>query len=187
MPASEQTYSQIVLKSTCNSLVQKDDPLHPGNYRPISITPALSKVFEKLISQQLTEYLSREKILNAKQFGFRPGYSTSDALLFTTENIRSELDKNNKVAAAFLDLSKAFDSISHLILIQKFKELSIGVNTIELFKIFLSQREQRVVLNGFMSDWLTLNQGVPQGTILGPLFFIIYVKDMPQIIKTLAQ
>ena len=164
-------------------LYKKDDPLDPGNYRPISITPALSKVFEKLISQQLTEYLSREKILNAKQFGFRPGYSTSDALLFTTENIRSELDKNNKVAAAFLDLSKAFDSISHLILIQKFKELSIGVNTIELFKSFLSQREQRVVLNGFMSDWLTLNQGVPQGTILGPLFFIIYVNDMPQIIK----
>ena len=90
----------------------------PDNYRPISITSSLAKVFEQILREQMNEYLERNKLLGPMQFGFRAKYSTTDALLFATENIRKDLDANRSTAAAFLDISKAFNSMSHEILLK---------------------------------------------------------------------
>ena len=100
---------------------KKGDPDDPNNYRPISVTAALSKILKKYIGDQILNYLNENRVLSPIQFGFRPKYSTTDALLFATESIRKNIDQNKYVAAAFLDLSKAFDSIPHESLMKRIK------------------------------------------------------------------
>ena len=152
-------------------IFKKGDTEDPNNYRPISITAALSKVFEKVIREQITNYIDNNKLFSPVQFGFRKNISTTDALVFTTEKIRKEIDNNHFVVAAFLDLSKAFDSMSHEILLKKLKKLHFDPNAFSLIQSFLTGRTQRVVLSTSESDWINLYQGVPQGTVLGPLLF----------------
>ena len=159
-------------------IYKKGDREDPCNYRPISITPALSKIFEKVLRKQMNEYLEENQLLRETQFGFRVRFSTTDALLYATETIRKYLDDSENVAAVFLDLSKAFDSISHEILLNKLKQINFDPMSISMIRSFLSERYQKVTLPNCHSDWIKLYQGVPQVTILGPLLFNIYVNDM---------
>ena len=117
-------------------------------------------------------------LLSPKEFGYRKKVSPTDAILQCTEYVRTEMDKKNTVCGAFLDLSKAFDSISHKILIEKLKCLGFDVTSTQLIRSYFRGRTQKVVFSGNESDWILLNRDVPQETVPGPILFNIYVNDL---------
>ena len=119
----------------------------------------------------MDEYPFKYDHLSPIQFGFRAKFSTTDALLYATENVRSDINNNEMVAAAFLDLSKAFYSFSHEILLEKREGYHFDCTAIALIKSYLTNRTQKVILQNTSSDWISLYQSVPQGTVLGPLLF----------------
>ena len=157
---------------------KKGDPQDPMNYRPISVTPILSNLFEKLLFRQLSKYLNDNNVLSQTQFGFRKSRSTKDNLLYFTDCVRQNMEANKSVFCAALDLSKSFDSICHHRLQSKLVSIGFDNFSCALINDFFTDRLQRVELCGINSNWISVKQGVPQGTILGPVLFLIYVKEM---------
>ena len=148
------------------------------NYRPISVTPTVSKLFEKELFRQLSEYLNDNNVLSQTQFGSGKSRSTKDALLYFTECVRQNMEANESVVCAALDLSKAFDSICHHRLQSKLVSIDFDNFSCALIHDFLTDRLQRVKLSGIISNWISIKQGVPQGTMLCPVSFLIYVNEM---------
>lgn len=161
-------------------------PIHKGgdvddvnNYRPISVITVLAKILEKILNGRLINYLNKYKILSNSQFGFRNGVSTEDAVSSLTSTVTKNLDNGVKSISCFLDLKKAFDTVSVSILLQKLEKIGIRGKQQSLFRDYLSGRTQRVKLGGgIISDSTEVTCGVPQGSVLGPTLFLVYINDL---------
>ena len=147
----------------------------PNNYRPISVLSTISRVFEKLVYEQIYNYLIKNNILDTRQSGFRSLHSTVTALLDLTNQWCFNIDRGLVSGVLFLDLKKAFDTVDHQLLLTKLEYIGVRGHALEWFKAYLLNRFQIVYTNGVLSEKAILKCGVPQGSILGPLLFLIYM------------
>ena len=164
-------------------LFKKGDRNICTNYRPISILSAASKLIERVAHKQLYHYVVKNGLLNKTQFGFRPGHSTGAALGSMVDEWLHSIDIGRIIAALYVDLKQAFDTVDPSIMLLKLKRKGVGDLALQWFKSYLTNRTQQVAVRGTMSNKNDLSLGVPQGSILGPLLFLLYIDDMVNVIS----
>ena len=169
-----------------NPIFKKGNKQLIKNYRPISLLPICGKILEKIIFDNLYAYLHRNNIITKNQSGFRSGDSTTNQLLCLLNEIHQAVNstKSLEIRAVFLDICKAFGKVWHDGLIFKLEQNGISGNLLRLLQNYLKDRKQRVVINGSYSDYSNIESGVPQGSVLGHLLFLVYINDLERNIKS---
>ena len=167
-------------------IYKKGSHLEVGNYRPISLLPALSKIFEKVINNQLTEFIEDNDIISKTQFGFRKNMSTTNAVELLVQSIQKSKRDKEKSVAIFIDVSKAFDCCNHEIIFSKLASIGLSSKGVDLFRSYFKDRKQVVRIDNDTSDLVDVEIGVGQGTILGPTLFSLYLYDLPNALDCLT-
>lgn len=175
---SEGIFPDSLKIATVIPLFKKGNRLSTENYRPISLLPVISKIFEKAVKTRLVDFLNKHNYLSACQFGFRCNRGTEDALIALMNPLHEGLNNTNSVAALFVDICKAFDMVDHQLLLYKLWHIGIRGSMYNWFSSFITNRSQRVRIENCLSDSVKLAAGVPQGSVLGPLMFLIYINSV---------
>ena len=160
------------------AIFKSGDKSDPKNYRPITMSSHISKVFERVIIKRLTAYLDKLGIFNEGQHGFRSGRSTTSQLLEHIQKIVHILEEDITADVVYLDFAKAFDKVDHEIILLKIRAIGVSGNLLKWLGSFLVGRKQAVAVEGYIGERKVVNSGVPQGSVLGPLLFLIHIADI---------